>query len=151
MIYHWLKSSFGKLKQNTIRVLCQTFFFKNGISVLKSYVISVSIKKIKFFLRKSYPTVQDMVSSKCHVQKLKRGTTTEMYNYIVITNEKNTKHSPITVNLTSMNLSFFFLFHTIFDKIGKCMIKTNKLLKDVKYSLIGIGNIHVPAQVSMLF
>lgn len=25
MIHHWLKSSYGKLKQNTVRVVCQTF------------------------------------------------------------------------------------------------------------------------------
>lgn len=97
------------------------FFFKNGISVLKSYVISVSIKKINFFLRKSYPTVQDMVSCSKVKESYYYGNVQLYSDYKW---KKNTKHSPITVNLTSMNLSFFFfIFIRFLIKLGNAWSK----------------------------
>lgn len=125
MIYHWLKFSFGKLKQNTIRVLCQTFFFQKWHFRFEELCNISVYKKDKFFFTEviSYCTRYGVIQVSCSKVK-------ESYYYgnVQLYSDykwkKNTKHSPITVNLTSMNLSFFFfIFIRFLIKLGNAWSK----------------------------
>lgn len=133
MIHHWLKSSSGKLKHDTVRGVCQTFVSKWHFRFKELCHIIVLKKRLK-------ETSFTEVISYCTrygVNQMSRSTVKESYYYgnVLLSRDyklkKNTIHSPITVNLTCINLSLFFLFHTIFDKNGRCIIKTNILIRGV--------------------